>query len=90
MLSGGLTAERAPEALQGAGVGGQSAARPGDGGGPRTHPTGPVGLALPALPGSGPLLPPLSQRATFHLIFHKVSQNDEVSPENVEKACHSP
>ena len=33
---------------------------------------------------------PCGQRARFHYISLKVSQNVEVSPKSVEKACHSP
>ena len=73
-------------------VQGSGRTRYGDGGGDgRYHPSGPVG------PTSGPSLylplrlPPYSQkRARFQVISYKVSQNDEVSPEFAEKACHSP
>ena len=44
-----------------------------------------------ALPGSGPLeCPPTANMARFTSIFSKVSQNGIVSPENMQKACHSP
>ena len=48
---------------------------------------------------SGTLYPPClgpsecrltAKGARYHLIFYKVSQNDEVSPKSVDKACHSP
>ena len=83
--SGGMTAKRAPEAHR-AGVGGHAVA-PRD---VRTHPSGPVGpgQALPGAPraiaASGPI------KARIEVILLKVSQNGIVSPENVEKACHSP
>ena len=39
----------------------------------------------------GPLeMPPPGHRARLHLIFYKVSQNGQVSPKYLEKACHSP
>ena len=46
----------------------------------------------PALPVPRTLRIAASQpiRARFQLIFYKVSQNDEVSPEMCQKACHSP
>ena len=37
-----------------------------------------------AIPASGPIW------ARFRSIFSKVSQNEEVSPKSVDKACHSP
>ena len=56
---------------------------------PPTHPCGARSvLASQALPGRG--WAPRAETATFDLIFHKVSQNDRVSPKYVEKACHSP
>ena len=80
-------AERAPEALAGAGVGGIWD-RPRER--PLTTPAGP-GRVLGTLPvssssnaASGPI------RARFHVKSSKVSQNGIVSPRNVEKACHSP
>ena len=59
-----------------------------------------VGGYIPTLRArSGSVSPPwdipldcrlLAKGARFHLIFYKVSQNREVSPKSVEKACHSP
>ena len=44
-----------------------------------------------ALPGLGPSeCPPRANRARFDLILLKVSQNSQVSPKSVYKACHSP
>ena len=54
---------------------------------PRYHPSGPVSPCR-GLPVPGTL--PTGKRARFHHISWKVSQNHEVSPNNVEKACHSP
>ena len=64
--------------------------RTGGGVGSQDHPPGPVGH-----PGALPVLEPLECRpgpigARFDLIFTKVSQNGEVSPKYVYKACHSP
>ena len=53
-------------------------------------PSGP-GRSLQALPVLGPSECRLwAIRARFNLILLKVSQNDEVSPFFIEKACHSP
>ena len=41
-------------------------------------------LPSPCKAASGPI------RARFHVKYTKVSQNAEVSPESVHKACHSP
>ena len=68
----------------------------GDGGGdgPCTHPGIARARSVPcrALPGAGPSQIAASQPigARFDLILLKVSQNGQVSPEYVEKACHSP
>ena len=64
----------------------------GDGGGDGscTHPSGPVSPPV-GLPGAGPLECRLSaNRARIEAISLKVSQNQEVSPKCVHKACHSP
>ena len=54
------------------------------------HPPGPVGL-LRSPPCTGPLECRLrANMARFRDISWKLSQNGRVSPENVEKACHSP
>ena len=84
------TAKRARKALQGPGVvvlrvrtyWGRRRSYP--------HPSGPVGLALPALPGICPYCRLTAKGARFHVIFHKVSQNRRVSPKVVHKASHSP
>ena len=88
--SSAVTAKRAPEALQGAGVGGHSAAGERWAGRVYPHPPGPVGhLRCP--PWDIPLdCPPGANTARFHDILLKVSQNGQVSPENVNKASHSP
>ena len=61
---------------------------------PRYHPAGPVGPASwpslylgPAFQSKRRANP---QNLRINDIFSKVSQNDEVSPENVNKAYHSP
>ena len=85
--SGGPDSEAGPGALQGR-SGWSGVQRPPVQ--PQTHPPGPVG-PLQGPPWSGPSLPaswPI--RATFHLFYCKVSQNDEVSTKFDEKACHSP
>ena len=88
-----LTAKRAPDhPCRGWGVGGQCAA---DVLGPTTGASELPGTTLRArsVPLQGPSLylgPLLGQRARFHVLFLKVSQNGKVSPESVEKACHSP
>ena len=89
-----IPAKRAPEALQGrAGVGGYLGTVPVDPfARPALHPPwhcqGPVGAPAGPLPGAGPASP--SRRARFHYILLKVSQNGQVSPNILEKACHSP
>ena len=80
-------AKRAPEAQHGLEWVGVGAGRTGDGGGDGQEPT-PAGPGR-SPPGSPPWFPPLqiaaSQpiRARFRLYFCKVSQNGQVSPENV-------
>ena len=91
--SGGQTAKRAQEGPQGlewvVWLQRPQGVRRRDGS--CTHPSGPVGPAPLALPGAGPSqMPPLGQRARFHDISMKVSQNDEVSPKSVHEASHSP
>ena len=92
--SGGLTAKRAPEAPEGAGVGGQAAAPTG----PFARapdPTTPVPLGPPgplrwvwASPRANPASGPITAR--FHLISIKLVQNRVVSPKYVEKASVYP
>ena len=56
-----------------------------------THPCGgPVGLGLPALPGSSQIAASWPITARIDLIYCKVSQNGQVSPKYSHKACHSP
>ena len=85
--------ERAP-ALAGVGrkQGGVTPSRVPGLGNPRPcpHPCGarsPFPCPWQGLPGT---CPPRSKRATFDLIYCKVSQKAIVSPKSVEKACHSP
>ena len=89
-----LTAERAPEAPSGGWSGWSGGAVPGHRlQGPRmtssrdarTHPCGARSVPCRGLPWCSP-----GKRTRFHHISHKVSQNREVSPKYVEKACHSP
>ena len=84
------TAERAPEAPLGAGVGGLGARANGDWG---------TGISPPCGPGRSPRSPPWDipletaswrHMARIDLILLKVSQNGEVSAKLSEKACHSP
>ena len=78
------------KALQGPGVGWSGAADVRWAGRLQNPPYGP-GRSLWALPGSGPSeCPPRAHRARINLILLKVSQNAEVSPKYVNKACHSP
>ena len=83
--------EAGPGSPGGAGVGGTRAAgERSDGTAPGTTPAGP-GRSLWALPVPGPSeCPPWTNRARFHVLFLKVSQNGEVSSKSVHKACHSP
>ena len=86
-----MTAERAPEALQGLEwvVIWRSGAL-GDGGGSQDHPTGPVGACGPSLSWDPDCRLSANRGARFRLLFYKVSQNGEVSSKYVDKACHSP
>ena len=61
----------------------------GGGDGPSTPLRGPVGPGRPSLAGTLQM-PPLGNKARLTSYFYKVSQNGRVSPEYVEKACHSP
>ena len=73
--------------LPGAGVGGDCCSAPG-----RPHPPlrGPV-WSLQDPPWCSSSKPRLwAYRARLRSIFSKVKQNGEVSPNNVQKACHSP
>ena len=88
------TSEAGPGSPLGAGVGGSGGrANPGTAAG--TVPTHPCG-ARSVLPWRPSLYRTLQIAASwpytarFDLISYKVSQNGEVSPESVEKACHSP
>ena len=86
----GLTSEAGPGSPRGAGVGGLVRA----GGGRALYPPcgpgrswtrpGPPWYRTLANAASGPI------RARIRVIYSKVSQNHEVSPENVQKAYHSP
>ena len=79
--------EAGPGSPAGAGVGGQQL-----GGRVSQYPPSGPGRSLQALPGTGTRLHAASGpiRARFSVFLVKYSQNDEVSPKSVQKACHSP
>ena len=82
-----MTAERAPEAPVGAGVGGHGGRAPSTS---SDHPCGARSGRCPSLslPRANAASWPI--RARFVSFYCKVSQNREVSPKFDEKACHSP
>ena len=88
-----LTAKRAPEAPVGlewvVRVGGDYGVWGRRRGRSYPHPPGPVGPPGPSL-GYDLRMPPHSQRARYHLIPYKVSQNRRVSLKYVHKASHTP
>ena len=88
---GPMTAKRAPEAPS-RGWSGWSWEPDvlGPAAGVGTHPPGPVRTPAGSLPGSSANAASWPITARFDLLFCKVSQNTEVSPKSVDKACHSP
>ena len=85
-----LPAKRAPEGLQGLEWVGRVQRANGRRGRVLYHPSGPVG-ATRGPPCTGPLeCRPGPIEARIDLILWKLSQNAEVSPKYVEKACLSP
>ena len=81
------TAKRAPEAPARGWSGWSEVQRPP---GSQNPPFGPGRSSQLALPGSGTLPASWPIGARFDLISKKHSQNGEVSPKSVQKACHSP
>ena len=79
--------EAGPGSPTRSGVGGLGLQRPP---GSRYHPCGARSACSLPVPGPSPLPASWPIRARFTSILLKVSQNDEVSPENVHKACPSP
>ena len=81
-----MTAKRAPEALQGwSGWSYVARARL------VLHPpSGPGRAPVPSLVQDPAFHRLWANKARFHLIFYKVSQNRRVSPVFINKACHSP
>ena len=79
--------EAGPGSPAGAGVGGLGAGRTGT---VMYHPAGPVGSPGPSLYMTSQKRPSTAIGTRIDLILLKVSQKDEVSPEYVQKACHSP
>ena len=90
---GPRTAERAPEGPGGLEWVVLGAGRPGPAPAIPAHPS-PTHHSLRSGPGPCRALvggwAPRSKRARLRSYFYKVSQNDEVSPKYLEKACHAP
>ena len=93
-LSGADPSEAGPGSPSGAGVGGDlhsaPRARPPASGPPWASPRPAPCGRCPAVGSCRPIPASWPIRARIDYILLKVSQNPEVSPKNVEKACHSP